>query len=76
MWLESRIKLMMIVAVQQGVERGQLTLDDPADVEHFLPEWINARILTGFAGDDDSKMPSAKEKITLRQNLTHTRSFI
>lgn len=61
-----------MVAVLQCIERGLFTLDDPADVARFLPEWSNPEVITGWAEDGTAILQPAKAKLTLRMLLTHT----
>jgi CubicO group peptidase (beta-lactamase class C family) len=72
MWLASCSKLVTTIAALQCVERGLFTLDDPADVDRLLPEWKDSEVLTGFNEDGQPVLQPAKEKITLKQLLTHT----
>ncbi|KAF2024512.1 beta-lactamase/transpeptidase-like protein [Setomelanomma holmii] len=72
MWTASCNKLATIIAVLQCVERGLFALDYPADVNRLLPEWNDPEILTGFTEDSKPIVQPAKQKITLRQLLTHT----
>jgi CubicO group peptidase (beta-lactamase class C family) len=71
MWIASCSKLVTAVAVLQCVERGLFSLDSSENVDRLLPEWKEPEILTGFL-DGQPQLQRAKEKITLRQLLTHT----
>ncbi|KAL8631127.1 hypothetical protein Q9189_003161 [Teloschistes chrysophthalmus] len=64
---------MTSIAVLQLVERGQVGLDD--NVNSILPELANPDILTGFEGGKP-QYTKAKNKITLRQLLTHSSGLI
>ncbi|KAH7093443.1 putative penicillin-binding protein [Paraphoma chrysanthemicola] len=72
MWLASCNKLVTTIAGLQCVERGLFTLDSSADVDKLLPEWQHTEIITGFTEEGKPTLHPAKEKITLRQLLTHT----
>jgi CubicO group peptidase (beta-lactamase class C family) len=72
MWIASCSKLVTTIAALQCIERGLFTLDNPADVDRLLPEWKDPDVLTGFSEDGKPILQPAKEKITLRQLLTHT----
>ncbi|KZP18359.1 beta-lactamase/transpeptidase-like protein [Athelia psychrophila] len=71
-WIASCTKLMTAVAAMQCVEKGLLSLESPEDVARLLPEYAAPDILTGF--DDEGKpiLTPAKNRITLRQLLTHS----
>ncbi|KZP22310.1 beta-lactamase [Athelia psychrophila] len=71
-WIASCTKLMTAVAAMQCVEKGLFSLDSPDDVARLLPEYAAPEILTGF--DDQGKpiLAPAKNRITLRQMLTHS----
>ncbi|KAF5332035.1 hypothetical protein D9758_014589 [Tetrapyrgos nigripes] len=69
-WVASCTKLMTSIAALQLVEKGLVDLDE--DITRVLHEWKDAKILTGF--DDDGKPITrlARNKMTLRQLLTHS----
>ncbi|KAH7122443.1 beta-lactamase/transpeptidase-like protein [Dendryphion nanum] len=69
-WLASSTKLVTTVAVMQCVERGQLNLNE--DISKVLPEWKDAKILTGFNEKDEAIFRPATKTITLRHLLTHS----
>lgn len=71
-WLASCTKFVTTIAALQCVERGQFTLDDPADIDRLLPEWKNPEVLTGFSENGHPQVSPAKARIKLRQLLTHT----
>ncbi|KAI4256415.1 MAG: hypothetical protein LQ352_002091 [Teloschistes flavicans] len=64
---------MTSIAALQLVERGQVGLDDA--VSSVLPELADPDILTGFE-DGKPQYTKAKNKITLRQLLTHSSGLI
>lgn len=71
MWIASCTKLVTTVAVLQCVEKGLIKLDDP--VAPLLPELADPDVLYGF--DENTNAPlmrKAKNKITMRQLLTHS----
>ncbi len=70
MWIASCTKLITTISAMQCVERGLLELD--ADVTSHLHELKDPDILTGFDDDGKPQYVKAKNKITLRQLLTHS----
>jgi CubicO group peptidase (beta-lactamase class C family) len=69
--IASMTKAVTSTALMQLVERGRVSLDDPA--EKYLPELAGLKVLEKFdpATGDYSVRPAAK-KPTVRQFLTHT----
>lgn len=72
MWGASCGKLPTTIAALQCVERGLFALDDPTDVDRLLPGWKDPEILVGWTDEGSAILQPAKEKITLKQLLTHT----
>ncbi|KAF7965252.1 hypothetical protein HWV62_44862 [Athelia sp. TMB] len=72
MWIASCTKLLATIAALQCVERGLLSLDSPDDVARLCPELAAPEILTGFDAEGKPILVPAKNRITLRQLLTHT----
>ncbi|KZP07679.1 beta-lactamase/transpeptidase-like protein, partial [Athelia psychrophila] len=70
-WIASCTKLLTTLACLQCVERGLFSLDSPDDIARLLPELAAPQILTGFDATGLVTAP-AKNRITLRQLLTHT----
>ncbi|THU80377.1 beta-lactamase/transpeptidase-like protein [Dendrothele bispora CBS 962.96] len=71
MWIASCTKLVTSVAAMQIVEQGLVDLDE--DISRVLTEWKNPEILEGFEeGTGKPILRRAKNKITLRQLLTHS----
>ncbi|KAI0833159.1 beta-lactamase/transpeptidase-like protein [Hypoxylon sp. FL0890] len=69
-WIASCTKMVTGFAVMQLVEKGQLSLDDAAQVERLCPELKDIKILK-----DDGTFEEKKNGITLRKLLTHTSGF-
>jgi hypothetical protein len=68
------------IACLQLLDRGLVTLDDPALIETHLPELASLRVLKGYKdtstddgeGKGEPVWEEAKTKITLRMLLSHT----
>jgi CubicO group peptidase (beta-lactamase class C family) len=65
----SMTKPVTAVAALQLIERGKLSLDDP--VERYIPEFANATVWTGEAGEP-IRTTAAKRSVTIRDLLRHT----
>lgn len=70
MWMASCTKMVAGLACMQLVERGELKLDDVAQVEELCPELKDVKVLK-----DDRTFEDKKRGITLRMLLTHTSGF-
>ncbi|KAI2473173.1 beta-lactamase family protein [Annulohypoxylon bovei var. microspora] len=69
-WLASCTKMVAGLACMQLVEKGQLSLDDAAQVEELCPEFKDIKVLK-----DDGSFEEKKNGITLRMLLNHTSGF-
>jgi len=67
----SMTKLIVSLAAIQLVEKGVLSLDDPAVIEKNLPELVNLDIVTEVK-DGKATYKKRTQPITLRHLLTHT----
>ncbi|KAI1764120.1 beta-lactamase family protein [Hypoxylon sp. FL1150] len=70
LWMASCTKMVAGVACMQLVERGDLALDDVAQVEELCPELKEIKVLK-----EDGTFEEKKRGITLRMLLTHTAGF-
>lgn len=73
-WIASMTKAVTGVAAMQCVERGKLTLDQPAG--EIVPELAEPVVLEGFNADGKPRLRPARRKITLRSLLTHTAGLV
>lgn len=71
--IASMTKAITTTAALQLVERGKLTLDEPAS--RHLPELGKLNVLEGFDGAGKPKLRPATKPVTLRNLLTHTSGF-
>lgn len=70
-WFASCTKLITAVAAMQLVEQGKLALDDGEQLERYLPELKEIKVLE----EDENgrlRLVEKKRKITLRMLLSHT----
>ena len=71
--IHSMTKAVAAAAVMQLVEKGQLSLDEPA--AQVLPFLGEVEVLDGFADNGAPILRAPKTAITLRHPLTHTAGF-
>lgn len=70
-WIASCTKLLTSICALQQVEKGLVDLDE--DISRFLPEFKDPQIITEDSSHEDGYvLTPAKNKVTLRQLLTHT----
>ena len=72
-WIASMTKAITAAAAMQLVERGKLSLDQPAS--RVVPELASAKVLEGFDGAGKPRLREPRRPITLRHLLTHTAGF-
>jgi CubicO group peptidase (beta-lactamase class C family) len=72
--IASMTKAVTGVAAMQCVERGKLSLDQPAG--EIMPELAEPKVLEGFDAAGKPILRAARRKITLRMLLTHTAGFV
>ena len=72
--IASMTKAVTGAAAMQMVEKGKLTLDQPAG--EILPFLANPRVLDGFDAAGAPRLRPAKGVVTLRNLLTHTAGFV
>ena len=70
-WFASCTKLVTAIATMQLVEQGKLSLDDGDEVESWLPELRDKKVLVETA-EGQLVFHEKKQKITLRMLLSHT----
>lgn len=70
-WIASCTKLLTSICALQQVEKGLVDIDE--DISRILPELKNPQIITADDTHEDGYvLTTAKNKVTLRQLLTHT----
>lgn len=72
LWLASGTKMIGTIIVLQAVERNIVNLDDSDIVEKYCPELRSIPILKDASADGQITLVPKKNKITLRQLITHT----
>ena len=72
-WIASMTKAITATAAMQLVERGKLSLDQPASA--IVSELSQAKVLEGFDAAGKPRLRAPKQTITLRNLLTHTAGF-
>ncbi|KAK8869722.1 hypothetical protein IAR55_000290 [Kwoniella newhampshirensis] len=71
----SQSKLITCIAALQLVDRKLVSLDSVKDVEKYLPEIGELQVIKGYDEDDKPILVPPKNKITLRNLMTHTAGF-
>lgn len=74
-WIASCTKIAGTIVALQAVEKGLVSLDDPDVVTKYAPELQNTAILKDVTAAGEFVLVPKKNKITLRQLLTHTAGF-
>src|SRR5207237_6622135 len=72
-WIASMTKAITATAAMQLVERGKLSLEQPAS--EVVPDIAAARVLEGFDASGKPRLRPLKRPITLKHLLTHTAGF-
>src|SRR5438105_8178627 len=72
-WIASMTKAITATAAMQLVERGKLSLEQPAS--EVVPEIAAAKVLEGFDAAGKPRLRAPKRPITLEHLLTHTAGF-
>jgi CubicO group peptidase (beta-lactamase class C family) len=72
--IASMTKAVTGVAAMQCVERGLLSLDQPAG--EIMPALAEPLVIEGFDTDGKPMLRAARRQITLRMLLTHTAGFV
>ncbi|KAJ6438095.1 Extracellular metalloprotease [Purpureocillium lavendulum] len=73
-WFASCTKLITAIAAMQLVEQGKLSLDSKEDVQLYLPELSQVKVLEEDK-DGNLKLVEQQRRITLRMLLSHTAGF-
>ena len=71
-WIASMTKAITGTAAMQLVEKGKLSLDQPASA--VVPELAQAKVLDGSDGDKP-RLRAPKRPMTLKHLLTHTSGY-
>ena len=76
-WLGSGSKIVTTIACLQLAEKGVVSLDDPEDVNKWLPELKNYLLLSKDTELENGRyvLKPKNKSITLRQLLTHNAGF-
>ena len=72
-WIASMTKAITATAAMQLVERGKLSLEQPAST--VVPALAESRVLEGFDAAGKPRLRAPKRPITLKHLLTHTAGY-
>ena len=72
-WIASMTKAITATAAMQLIERGKLTLEQPAG--ELVAELASPQVLEGFDAAGQPRLRPARRPITVRHLLTHTAGF-
>lgn len=72
-WYASMTKAITAAAAMQLVERGKLSLEEPAG--KVIPALGKVQVLEGFDADGKPRLRPARGTVTLRNLLTHSSGF-
>ena len=75
-WIASCTKMICGIACMQLCEEGKITLDDADLVEKECPELKSLKILKSVDENGKPEYVEKKNRITLRQLLTHTGNYV
>jgi len=73
MWLASMTKPIVGTAAMQLIERGKMSLDQPA--AQIISQLGEVKVLTGWDSNGQPILRAPKTQITIRHLLTHTAGF-
>ncbi|WWD16008.1 hypothetical protein CI109_100433 [Kwoniella shandongensis] len=71
----SQSKLITCIAALQLVDKQLVSLDNPEDVEKYLPEISKLQVLKGYDENDDAILVPPKTKVTMRHLMSHSAGF-
>jgi CubicO group peptidase (beta-lactamase class C family) len=72
-FIASMTKAITTAAAMQLIERGKLSLDDPA--AKYIPDLGTVKIFTGFDSAGKPMLKPPTKQVTLRNLMTHTSGF-
>ncbi|WWC66068.1 uncharacterized protein I303_108690 [Kwoniella dejecticola CBS 10117] len=71
----SQTKLITCIAALQLIDQKLISLDSSEDIEKYLPEISELKVLKGYDGDDKAILEDPKHKVTLRMLMSHSAGF-
>ncbi|WWC73881.1 uncharacterized protein I206_107853 [Kwoniella pini CBS 10737] len=71
----SQTKLITCIAALQLVDQHLVSLDSVEDVEKYLPEISECKVIKGYGEDDKPILEEPKNKVTLRMLMSHSAGF-